>query len=57
MLEDVEDELDFDLFQNFFVAELPAADRRRAGDTVRLAVPRSQVLVFDVATGARLRGS
>ena len=57
MLEDVEDELDFDLFQNFFVAELPAADRRRAGNTVRLAVPRSQVLVFDVATGARLRTS
>jgi multiple sugar transport system ATP-binding protein len=56
MLEDVEDRLDFDLFQNFFVAELPAADRRSAGDDVRLVVPRAQVLLFDVETGARLRG-
>ncbi|WP_082481735.1 MULTISPECIES: ABC transporter ATP-binding protein [unclassified Aeromicrobium] len=57
MLEEIEDRLDFDLFQNFFVAELPSTDRRSAGQDVRFVVPRERVLLFDVETGARLRTS
>lgn len=57
MLEEIEDRLDFDLFQNFFVAELPATDRRSAGQDVQFVVPRERVLLFDVETGARLRES
>jgi multiple sugar transport system ATP-binding protein len=56
MLEDVEDALDFDLFQNFFVAELAAAHRHVPGDKVSLVVPADRVLLFDVGTGSRLRG-
>ncbi len=55
LLEDVEDALDFDLFQNFFVAELTSARRRAPGDEVSLVVPRERVLLFDVGDGARLR--
>lgn len=55
MLEALEDRLDFDLFQNFFVAELSAAERRAPGDAVRVGVPRSRVLLFDATTGERLR--
>ena len=57
MLEEIEDRLDFDLFQNFFVAELPSTDRRSAGQDVQFVVPRERVLLFDVETGARLRTS
>lgn len=54
-LEELEDTLDADLFQGFFVAELSSPPRRQAGQAVRLVVPRSQVLLFDVETGRRLR--
>lgn len=55
MLEEVEDRLDFDLFQNFFVAELPSTERRSAGQDVQFVVPHERVLLFDVETGSRLR--
>ncbi len=59
-LEAVEDEFDFDLFQNFFVAELPAISdgepaRLQPGQTARVAVPREHVHLFDAETGENLR--
>ncbi len=54
VLEGVEDTLDFDLFQQFFVAELAPSPRRRPGATVRVGAPLDRVLVFDPATGRRL---
>lgn len=56
-LEDLEDRLDYDLFQNFFVAQLPAvgdAVRMRQGQSARVVVPRADVHLFDAETGASL---
>lgn len=59
-LEAIEDAFDFDLFQNFFVAELPAtiggrSSRLQVGETAHVAVPRERVHLFDVRTGRNLR--
>lgn len=54
MLEQIEDHLDYDLFQNFFVAELASLPRHTPDQVVRLVVPRQLVLLFDVDTGQRL---
>lgn len=53
-LEEVEDLLDFDLFQSFLVAELPAASSLRPGMSIRVVVPRDKVHVFDPETGENL---
>jgi multiple sugar transport system ATP-binding protein len=53
-LTDIEDALDFDLFSNFVVAELPASSELRAGMTARIVVPRAAVHVFDAQTGENL---
>lgn len=53
-LAEIEDILDFDLFQNFFVAELSAGSDLRAGMTARIVVPRDAVHVFDAETGENL---
>ncbi len=53
-LTEIEDDLDFDLFGNFFVAELPANADLRTGMTARLVVPRSDLHVFDPETGENL---
>jgi multiple sugar transport system ATP-binding protein len=53
-LEAIEDALDFDLFQTFLAAELPAADALRAGMSARIVVPREAVHVFDPETGENL---
>jgi multiple sugar transport system ATP-binding protein len=53
-LEAIEDALDFDLFQTFLAAELPAADALRAGMSARIVVPREAVHVFDPETGESL---
>jgi multiple sugar transport system ATP-binding protein len=53
-LTDIEDALDFDLFSNFIVAELPASSELRAGMTARIVVPRAAVHVFDAQTGENL---
>ena len=54
VLVEVEDRLDYDLFQNFFVAELPVARRLTAGASARIVVPRDSVHVFDAETGENL---
>ncbi|MCW2799797.1 MAG: transporter [Aeromicrobium sp.] len=53
-LEEVEDLLDFDLFQSFLVAELAAASALRPGMSIRVVVPRGKVHVFDPETGENL---
>ncbi len=53
-LTDIEDALDFDLFGNFVVAELPASSELRAGMTARIVVPRAAIHVFDAQTGENL---
>jgi multiple sugar transport system ATP-binding protein len=54
MLSDIEDTLDFDLFGNFIVAELPASSELRAGMSARIVVPRDAIHVFDTQTGENL---
>jgi multiple sugar transport system ATP-binding protein len=54
MLADIEDALDFDLFGNFVVAELPASSELRAGMSARIVVPREAIHVFDAQTGENL---
>jgi multiple sugar transport system ATP-binding protein len=53
-LTEIEDTLDFDLFQNFVVAELSASSELRPGMTARIVVPRDAVHVFDAETGENL---
>jgi multiple sugar transport system ATP-binding protein len=53
-LVEVEDLLDFDLFQSFLVAELDAANPLRPGMSIRIVAPREKVHVFDPETGENL---
>lgn len=53
-LEEVEDLLDFDLFQSFLVAELAASSTLRPGMSIRVVIPRDKVHVFDPVTGENL---
>lgn len=53
-LTEIEDILDFDLFQNFVVAELAAGSELRSGMTARIVVPREAVHIFDAETGLSL---
>jgi multiple sugar transport system ATP-binding protein len=53
-LVEVEDLLDFDLFQSFLVAELAATNALRPGMSIRVVVPRGKVHVFDPETGENL---
>ena len=50
----IEDALDFDLFGNFVVAELPASSDLRTGMTARIIVPRAAIHMFDAETGENL---
>ncbi len=50
----VEDLLDFDLFQNFVVAQLAASSALSSGMSIRVVVPRTKVHVFDPETGENL---
>ena len=54
MLSDIEDALDFDLFGNFVVAELPASTDLRAGMSARLVVAREALHIVDAQTGENL---
>ena len=53
-LTELEDSLDFDLFQNFVVAELPASSELRSGMTARIVVSRDAIHIFDAQTGENL---
>ncbi|MCW2830110.1 MAG: transporter [Aeromicrobium sp.] len=54
LLGEVEDLLEFDLFQNFLVAELAAESTLRPGMSIRVVIPRQRVHVFDPETGENL---
>ncbi|MET0928208.1 MAG: ABC transporter ATP-binding protein [Aeromicrobium sp.] len=54
MMGEVEDLLEFDLFQSFLVARLPAESPLRAGMSIRVVIPRQRVHVFDPETGENL---
>lgn len=54
LLDEVEDLLEFDLFQNFLVAELAAESPLRPGMSIRVVIPRHKVHVFDPETGENL---
>ncbi|MBC7633472.1 ABC transporter ATP-binding protein [Aeromicrobium sp.] len=54
LLDEVEELLEFDLFQNFLVAELAAASTMRPGMSIRVVIPRDKVHVFDPETGENL---
>ncbi|MCL3817917.1 ABC transporter ATP-binding protein [Aeromicrobium wangtongii] len=53
-LAEVEELLEFGLFQNFLVAQLPADSELRAGMSIRVVIPRGRVQVFDPQTGENL---
>ena len=54
LLNEVEDLLEFDLFQNFLVAELAPESTLRPGMSIRVVIPRQKVHVFDPETGENL---
>jgi multiple sugar transport system ATP-binding protein len=54
LLNEVEDLLEFDLFQSFLVAELPASSTLRPGMSIRVVIARPKVHVFDPETGENL---
>lgn len=54
VLGEVEDLLEFDLFQSFLVAQLPAESPLRPGMSIRVVVPRQRIHVFDPETGENL---
>jgi multiple sugar transport system ATP-binding protein len=54
MMGEVEDLLEFDLFQSFLVAQLSAESPLRTGMSIRVVVPRQKVHVFDPETGENL---
>ncbi len=53
-LDEVEDLLEFDLFQSFLVAEFDSINALRPGMSIRVVVPRAKVHVFDPETGENL---
>jgi len=54
-LTEIEDDFEFDLFHNFFVAQLASDTAAEVGSTVRIAVSADQLHLFDLATAERLR--
>lgn len=54
LLNEVEDLLEFDLFQNFMVAELAADSTLKPGMSIRVVIPRQRVHIFDPETGENL---
>lgn len=54
LMSEVEDLLEFDLFQSFLVAQLAAESTLRPGMSIRVVVPRRRIHVFDPATGENL---
>ncbi|MEO6471510.1 MAG: ABC transporter ATP-binding protein [Aeromicrobium sp.] len=54
LLEEVERQLEFDLFQAFLLAEISAESDVRAGMFLKVAVDSQKIHVFDPATGENL---
>ena len=51
----IEDDFEFDLFHNFFVAQLSSDTDAEVGSTVRIAVSADRLHLFDLETAERLR--
>jgi len=51
----IEDDFEFDLFHNFFVAQLSSDSEAEIGSTVRISVSAEQLHLFDLETAERLR--
>ena len=51
---EVEELLEFDLFQSFLVAQLPAESALKPGMSIRVVIPRQRIHVFDPQTGENL---
>lgn len=51
----IEDDFEFDLFHNFFVAQLASDTEAAIGSTIRIAVSADQLHLFDLDTAERLR--
>ncbi|KAA1378187.1 ABC transporter ATP-binding protein [Aeromicrobium fastidiosum] len=51
---EVEELLEFDLFQSFLVAQLPAESAVKPGMSIRVVIPRQRIHVFDPQTGENL---
>lgn len=54
MIAEVEELLDYGLFQSFLVAQLSAENQLRPGMSIRVVVPRQKIHVFDPRTGENL---
>jgi multiple sugar transport system ATP-binding protein len=54
MMGEVEDLLEFDLFQSFVLAQLSGETALRPGMSMRVVVPRQKIHVFDPETGENL---
>ncbi len=54
VLDEVEDLIEFDLFQTFVVAELPSDQTLAPGSTMTIGAAREHVLVFDPVSGENL---
>jgi multiple sugar transport system ATP-binding protein len=54
LMAEVEELLEFGLFQSFLVAQLPADTELRPGMSIRVVVPRARIHVFDPQTGENL---
>ena len=53
-MREVEDLLEFDLFQSFVLAQLSGETALRPGMSIRVVVPRQKIHVFDPVTGENL---
>lgn len=51
----IEDDFEFDLFHDFFVAQLSSDTDAEVGSTVRIAVAADKLHLFDLETAERLR--
>ncbi|MCK5890136.1 MAG: ABC transporter ATP-binding protein [Aeromicrobium sp.] len=54
VLDEVEEMFEFDLFQNFLVAQVPTDVPVRAGQSLHVVVPHEAVVLFDPDTGENL---
>ncbi|GAA1738628.1 ABC transporter ATP-binding protein [Aeromicrobium alkaliterrae] len=54
VLDEVEEMFEFDLFQDFLVAEVPSGTTVRAGQSLHVVVPHESIMLFDPDSGENL---
>ncbi|MFT4299620.1 MAG: ABC transporter ATP-binding protein [Aeromicrobium sp.] len=54
VLDEVEDMFEFDLFQDFLVAQVPSDHQVRPGQSLRVVLPQRDIALFDPETGENL---